>query len=132
MDDAEKKKRARDRQRRWRLANPEKHKARVVRWKKKNKETYHLGQRERNRRHRVKKKYGLTLEQAQVFWNKPCEGCGESSPRMHIDHCHTTGKVRGALCNNCNLALGLLKENVQTLDNLKFYVIDKCLPMLKG
>lgn len=30
---------------------------------------------------------------------------------LALDHCHTTGKLRGFLCDNCNRALGLLKEN---------------------
>lgn len=34
---------------------------------------------------------------------------------MCIDHCHSTGKIRGLLCRSCNLAIGLLKDNIPAL-----------------
>ncbi|MFE5866619.1 endonuclease VII domain-containing protein [Streptomyces virginiae] len=33
------------------------------------------------------------------------------APAVHVDHCHKTGRVRGVLCFNCNVGLGLLKES---------------------
>ena len=34
---------------------------------------------------------------------------------LHIDHCHDSGKVRGLLCHGCNTAIGLFKENIDTM-----------------
>ena len=39
-----------------------------------------------------------------------------------VDHGHTTGKVRGLLCNNCNSALGFIKENKDNILNLLIYI----------
>lgn len=50
-----------------------------------------------------------------------CEICG-SKERIHTDHSHLNNSFRGLLCNNCNTALGLLKENKQIAENLIKYI----------
>lgn len=30
-----------------------------------------------------------------------------------VDHCHTSGKIRGVLCGRCNTVLGLLKDSTE-------------------
>ena len=35
--------------------------------------------------------------------------------RMGVDHCHTTGDVRGLLCHACNSSLGKFKDNIDHL-----------------
>lgn len=41
---------------------------------------------------------------------------------LSIDHCHTTGKVRGLLCNSCNNGLGRFKDNITYLKNAIKYL----------
>lgn len=41
---------------------------------------------------------------------------------LKIDHCHQHDRVRGLLCHNCNVALGLVKDNPRTLENLAAYL----------
>jgi len=42
---------------------------------------------------------------------------------LHIDHDHTTGKVRGLLCSNCNHALGKVKDDINILAGLIIYLL---------
>ncbi len=51
-----------------------------------------------------------------------CEQKGKGRNGIVYDHDHKTGKFRGWLCSNCNTALGLAKENTQTLRALIRYL----------
>jgi hypothetical protein len=61
-------------------------------------------------------KYGLTKADKTKMHQKQngsCAICKEDVllSDIVVDHCHTTGKVRGLLCNACNKAIGLLKDD---------------------
>ena len=68
----------------------------------------------------LSKQYGLTLaayEQLVERQGGVCAICGERpvKQRLGVDHNHVTGKIRGALCHNCNLGLGKFKDDIQML-----------------
>lgn len=44
---------------------------------------------------------------------------------LDIDHCHTSGKVRGLLCHNCNIAIGLARDDSDILRNMASYLESK-------
>ena len=39
-----------------------------------------------------------------------------------VDHCHTTGNVRGLLCNTCNILLSRARDSVDILENAIEYL----------
>jgi len=58
--------------------------------------------------------YGITQERYEELVAKGCAICCTllcSDGRvLHVDHCHSTGKVRGVLCGECNMAVGKLRD----------------------
>ena len=42
----------------------------------------------------------------------------------HVDHCHTTGKIRALLCHQCNVGIGAFKEDRSILENAIQYIKD--------
>jgi formate dehydrogenase maturation protein FdhE len=59
------------------------------------------------------------LEQHQ---NGACAICGKKPDRLVVDHCHSTGKMRGLLCHQCNTVLGLVHESPLALKNAIEYL----------
>ena len=55
-----------------------------------------------------------------------CAICSTDTPRgngrFHIDHCHTTGKIRGLLCSKCNVGLGQFDDNTDKLSGAIRYL----------
>ena len=78
-------------------------------------------------RHRIDEKLFNYLYQIQ---NGNCAICNTSYGGtthhkrriLSIDHDHLTGSVRGLLCNNCNKALGLFKDNIKILEKAIKYL----------
>lgn len=48
---------------------------------------------------------------------------GQARRRAHLDHDHRTGRWRGVICSNCNLALGCVDDSVLTLKSMVQYLI---------
>lgn len=57
----------------------------------------------------------LLLEQNNVCAICSKENIVKNKP-LAVDHCHTTGKVRGLLCYHCNDGLGKFKDNINSLN----------------
>lgn len=83
--------------------------------------------------YRYQSRYGITEAQYNEMYELQrglCATCGNppgvdkngKEKKLFVDHCHVTNIVRGLLCSNCNMALGLIRDNVQTLANMIGYL----------
>lgn len=68
------------------------------------------------------KKYNEMLL-AQDFKCGICpKKASDAGRRFAVDHCHSTGKIRGLLCGKCNRALGLFDDSVTTINKAAEYL----------
>jgi len=71
-------------------------------------------------------RYGLTLiakEKLEKEQNYLCAICRKASTKtLNVDHNHTTGKVRGLLCHNCNRGIGYLHDSSEIILNAYHYL----------
>lgn len=83
-------------------------------------------------------RYGITPEDYQRLLDTQggvCAIClcgpGErkfhTSKRLHVDHCHVTGRVRGLLCGPCNTAIGSMLDNRVYLERAAAYLASRTL-----
>jgi len=78
----------------------------------------------------LKHRYKLDYDDYVLMYenqNKSCAICGiekqlGSVNGLLVDHCHSTGKVRGLLCNRCNSAIGQLQDDITILMNAINYL----------
>jgi hypothetical protein len=105
-------------------------------------------------------KEGYTCKRCEHYWKKyrirvpdydrlldlqhgRCAICGtnkkttsKNAAPFCVDHCHSTGKVRGLLCVNCNAGIGSLKEDPAKFQSALNYLnlhlsTNVCQPQLK-
>ena len=87
-----------------------------------------------NRDFQLRTRFGMTANQYDELLSKQggrCAICNETETvtrrdrpiqRLCVDHCHTSEKVRGLLCQRCNRAIGLCKDNPHLLKSMAMYL----------
>lgn len=83
----------------------------------------------------LKRRYGLTVDEFEELLaaqDGKCAICRQEETAHHaktgnvrqlaVDHCHTTGKIRGLLCYRCNATLGRVDESADLLRAMVDYL----------
>ena len=90
---------------------------------------YYEKNRAKVRNRHLKKMYGIDLahyddmRKQQLFSCLICSTHEEAlATGLYVDHCHTTGTVRGLLCRDCNFLLGLAKDDTKILQRAAKYL----------
>lgn len=94
----------------------------VKRWQESNKE--------KRKNYELFREYGITLDTYKKLLdeqNHKCAICKKDTANskrkgLYVDHCHTSTKVRGLLCQKCNQGLGLFDDNVEYLEQAVSYL----------
>lgn len=77
---------------------------------------------------RLKHKYALSVEDYEYMLADQghvcaiCKCPNNDGKRLAVDHDHATGRVRGLLCNPCNLAVGHMKDDPTRLRQAAEYL----------
>ena len=87
--------------------------------------------REATRERHLVRKYGVTLADYDAMLKAQGGKCAicwapESAQFkgvFHVDHCHTTGAVRGLLCRGCNHMLGSVGDDPEVLRRAIAYLV---------
>lgn len=78
---------------------------------------------------RISNRYNISIKEYEFLLKSQknkCAICGISQnkclKKLGVDHDHSTKKVRGLLCGNCNRALGLFKDSISSLEEAIKYL----------
>jgi recombination endonuclease VII len=124
MTPEEKKARQRAWSAKWRQNNPEKDRANDLRYQSENKDKI----KKRSRELHLQRKFGISAEdynQMLAQQNNVCAICKRpcaTGKALAVDHNHETGKVRALLCKDCNVSIGLMKEDPDLLRTAANYL----------
>ncbi|EOF7676828.1 endonuclease domain-containing protein [Pseudomonas aeruginosa] len=80
------------------------------------------------RRSQLKALCGIELDDYELRYSEQsglCAVCGVFRKTLCVDHCHSTGRVRGLLCQQCNSAIGLLGDNEEGVERALRYLQGK-------
>ena len=51
-----------------------------------------------------------------------CQGVLDDMRSSCVEHCHTTGKIRGLVHNKCNIFIGIVEDQPLLLTHIKNYL----------
>ena len=68
----------------------------------------------------MKIRYNLAKIHSRPVDSK-CMCCGRID-KLNLDHCHNTEKLRGWVCENCNVGIGHLGDNIEGLERALQYL----------
>lgn len=118
-------------------ADPETAIGRVKQWQQENAERLNAYRRahnatpERKRALRdgyYRRTFGISADNVDAMLEAQGGGCAicgwrpERLASMHVDHCHSTGRIRGLLCINCNQGIGKFAEDPDRLAKAAAYL----------
>jgi hypothetical protein len=97
-------------------------------------------------RKHLRRKYGMTLEQYNMLFEKQkglCALCSKPETvrrnsksvgpeRLAVDHCHDTGRIRGLLCFKCNTAVGSIGDDESSAKRVVEYLESNALKVLNN
>lgn len=96
-----------------------------------------------SRRTMLKSKYGISLEDYNNILNTQqgvCAICKEKETvrsnklgnvdSLRVDHCHTTGKIRGLLCSRCNFGISNFRDRIGILVSATNYLLKSKQPLI--
>ena len=75
----------------------------------------------------LKKMFGISLAEYEEMLNKQDGKCAicrqvDKNFRLAVDHCHTSKKIRGLLCSQCNRGIGMFKDKSELLERAAEYL----------
>ena len=80
------------------------------------KESYKNSSTQRNaaRRRWIKHKYNVNMDIYDSLYEQQegrCKICVKDQDLLYVDHCHSGNNIRGLLCHQCNVGLGMFKDD---------------------
>jgi hypothetical protein len=121
----------------WAAANPEKVKAKRARYLLRHPgrinalaKVWRRNNRDRIRDSHLRRTFGITLAQFNAvneFQSGLCAICdnppnGKYDHTLYVDHDHKTGRIRGLICDNCNVVLGRVNDSSEILSRMITYL----------
>lgn len=73
---------------------------------------------------RLRASFGIGVDEFDAILAAQGGGCAicGGKQRLHVDHCHDAGHIRGILCSECNLGLGKFHDDADRIERAALYL----------